>query len=191
MNRIVVTVNLLLGLVPSLLGAQTLQQKPLNVVEIHVLVFQTVVRIKAGEVTERRLIPGTKSKKYYALYGTLETFDPEGIVISQDKKKERYVIPWSVIRKLEIKHERKSKAGTGAMVGLLVGGTAGGIIGSQIQFCILTCGEPGGLTGLGIAVGSLGGLLVGATVGAALGADSWERLPPDYQALEQKFLERR
>jgi hypothetical protein len=174
--------------VPSLLGAQTLQQKPLKVAETHVLVFQTVVRSKAGEVTERRFIPEAKSKKYYELYGMLETFDPEGVVISQDEKKERYVIPWSVIRKLEIKHERKSKAGTGALVGLLVGGTAGGIIGSQTQFCIFDCTD---LTGFGIAAGSLGGLLVGATVGAALGADTWEKLPlDDYQALERRLLQR-
>jgi hypothetical protein len=67
MNRIIVVINLLLGLAPSLLGAQTLQQKPLKDVETHILVFQTVVRSKAGEVTERRFIPGTKSKKYYEL----------------------------------------------------------------------------------------------------------------------------
>ncbi len=125
------------------------------------------------------------------MIGTLEIFDHDGIILSEDKEEIRYVIPWSVIRKLEIKHERKSKAETGAWVGLLVGGTAGGIIGSQIrfQFCILGCSDPEPLTELGIVVGSLGGLIVGTTVGAALGTDSWEKLPLDQQALEKEFLE--
>jgi hypothetical protein len=122
------------------------------------------------------------------LNGKLKAFDHDGITLSHDWKKIDCVIPWSVIRTLKIKHQRKSKAGTGALVGLLVGGTAGGIIGSQVRVCFFTCS--GTLTGPGIFAGSLGGVLVGATVGAVLGADSWEKLPPEQQAFEKKLLER-
>jgi hypothetical protein len=194
MNRIIIAVNLLLGLVPSLLGAQGLQQKIVRAVELRVLVCQTAIRSKAGSVAEIRFIPQAKSKKSYQVIATLEIFGRDGIILSDDMEEIRYVIPWSVIRKLEIKHERKSKAEAGAVIGLLVGGTAGGIIGSQVrfQFCVFDCSESsdlGPLTGLGIAVGSLGGLIVGTTVGAVLGNDSWEKLPLDQQVLEKEFLE--
>ncbi|MGH7452439.1 MAG: hypothetical protein ACRENG_13920 [bacterium] len=188
MNKIVVAVNILLALAPSLLRAQAFQQKPIKVVEIRVTVYQAPIRSKAGSVTEKMFIPEEKSKRSYQLNGTLETFDRDAIVLSQDEKKERYVIPWPVIRKLEIKHEKKSKAGTGALVGLLAGGTAGAIIGSQVEFCIFDCSPA---TGFGLIIGSAGGLIVGTMVGAALGTDGWEKLPLDQQALELKLLEKR
>jgi len=188
MNRIVIAVNAVLSLVPSLLAAQALPKKLLKVVEIRVVVYQAEIQRQTGAVTENKFIPAAKSTRSYQLQGRLEAFDGNGIVLSQDQKKKRYVIPWSVLRKLEIKHERKSKAGPGAMIGLLAGGTAGAIIGSQVEFCIFTCSPA---TGFGLIFGSAGGLIVGVTVGAALGADNWERLPRDQQALERKLLEKR
>lgn len=189
MNRIVKTVTLVLGLAPSLLSTQAQQQKPSKVIELRIFVAQAATRSKAGTVAEITFIPEAASRVTYQLEGTLTAFDREEIVLSQDKEKVRYLIPWFVVRAVEIKQKRKSKARTGALVGLLVGGAAGGIIGSQTEFCIFDCTD---LTGFGIVAGSVGGLLVGATVGAALGADRWERLPlDDYQVLERKLLENR
>lgn len=85
-------------------------------------------------------------------------------------------LPLSVVKKLELRHGKKSRAGVGALIGLAVGAAVGIAVAGG-------CAERDEYCGMRYMiytpVGAASGALLGAFIGSQFRVDRWVEVPPD------------